>query len=202
MNIIGKILAGFFNNFFGGGGGGGADVPAPVLPGAPMPTVSDSDHHNGVVTQATPETVGGGLIQEAREDASFQTFISAMVAAVDGKSGAVLGSNLNEGSEIQFGYLRDVTHTNPDGTTWTYQELDPFAQIQANSHSHTVQNTDGEISFNGSTYWSGFFDQNKVVLGEDVTIRSNDYFSSHDEITLVGIGHQLPDMFDYAGGKG
>lgn len=208
MNMnIGKMLMGFFHDVFGGGSNSGADVPAPILLVAPIPTIPttvNSDHYNGVdvstdFMSATPETGGG--IQAAMTDVSFQTFISAMMAAVEGKDGAVLVSNLSESSNIQFGYLRDVTYTNPDGTTWTYQQLDSFAQIQENSYSDVEQNTDGSISFNGSAYWSGFYDPSRVTR-EDVTIWSDSYSSLHDEITLIGIGNQLPDMFDYAGGKG
>ena len=163
----------------------------------------DNSDHNGVLqgfTPVAPETVGNGLIQAARSDASLQAFISAMAAATDGKGGAILTQNMNEGSTIQFGYMRDVTQVNTDGTSYTYQQLDPFGQVQANSYSHVVRNTDGGIKFDGNTNWTGSFDQNKVIPGKDVMVWNGSNFSTHDELTLVGIGSQLPEMFD--GGKG
>lgn len=199
MNI-GHLLSGLVHSIFGNDGDGGGS-PA-VIPTPSPPSVPAYNAGHNVPDFGTPPTPSAGAnpVVSAKSDAMFQTFMSAAMSALSGKGGAIMNSGANTNEIVSFGYFHDMRGTNPDGTTFMYQVFDPFGQVQETSYSNTVQSTNGGIQFGGGTTWSGFYDPNKVVQGQDVIVTHDSSTSSHDQVTLVGFNGQLPDIFDY--GKG
>ncbi len=195
MSFLGKMFSNLVHSIFGGQDNGAHPAPffasPPALPSSTMPT-STSD--NNMVSHN-----GTDPVQAAKSDAVFQAFMSAVTASMNGKDAVNLNGNASSGQTISFGYMHNVTQTNPDGTVFTYQQMDPFAQMVETSNFHTLQDTTGAISFGGDTSFTGFYNPGKVIPGQTVHVVSDDYSSSHNDLTLVGLGQPLTDIFPVKG---
>ncbi|MFZ3044109.1 MAG: hypothetical protein WA058_03350 [Minisyncoccia bacterium] len=194
MSFLGKLFDGLIHDIFGGHGGGSqspdfAVPPAPpppptVLPPLPPVPVPDNTSHNGPMN-----------------DVALPTFWSAVDASVFGKIRAVRTGGSSSSETFQFGNMHLVSGTNPDGTPYTGEQFFPFAQLQKTVYSDFADSTDGTTHYKVDTSETGYFHSNDVVPGADVLIQHFSSYSDYSQVTLIGIGHPMPDIYDY-GGKG